>query len=58
MADGSYKFKVEAQAGGNKIDATSLQVGMVNAVVRSNGGFLLDLGAQGNVSFKDVQQIL
>lgn len=58
MADGSYKFKVEAQAGGNKIDSTSLQVGMVNAVVRSNGGFLLDLGVQGNVSFKDVQQIL
>ncbi len=58
MADGSYKFKVEAQAGGNKIDSTSLQVGMVNAVVRSNGGFLLDLGVQGSVSFKDVQQIL
>ena len=58
MADGSYKFKVEAQAGGNKIDATSLQVGMVNAVVRSNSGFLLDLGVQGSVSFKDVQQIL
>jgi flagellar basal-body rod modification protein FlgD len=31
---------------------------MVNAVVRGNGGFLLDLGAQGNVAFKDVQQIL
>ena len=58
MPDGSYKFKIEAQAGGNKIDATSLQVGMVNAVVRSNGGFLLDLGVQGSVSFKDVQQIL
>ncbi|MDQ5877674.1 MAG: flagellar basal-body rod modification protein FlgD [Pseudomonadota bacterium] len=58
MPDGTYKFKVEAQSGGNKIESTALQVGMVNAVVRSNGGFLLDLGAQGNVAFKDVQQIL
>lgn len=58
LPDGSYKFRVEALRGGNKISATALQVGMVNAVVRSNGGFLLDLGAQGNVSYKDVQQIL
>lgn len=58
MPDGTYKFKVDAQSGGNKIESSALQVGMVNAVVRSNGGFLLDLGAQGNVSFKDVQQIL
>ena len=58
LPDGSYKFRVEALRGGNKVTATALQVGMVNAVVRSNGGFLLDLGAQGNVSYKDVQQIL
>ncbi|MBK8523054.1 MAG: flagellar hook assembly protein FlgD [Betaproteobacteria bacterium] len=58
MADGSYTFRVEAVRGGQKVEATSLQVGMVNAVIRSNGGFLLDLGAQGNVSYKDVQQII
>jgi flagellar basal-body rod modification protein FlgD len=58
MADGSYTFRIEAVRGGKKVEATSLQVGMVNAVIRSNSGFLLDLGAQGNVAFKDVQQIL
>lgn len=58
LADGNYTFKVEAQRGGNKVEATALEVGTVNAVVRSNSGFLLDLGTQGNVSFKDVQQIL
>ncbi|MFA7279792.1 MAG: flagellar hook assembly protein FlgD [Sterolibacterium sp.] len=58
MADGSYTFRVEAVRGGKKVEATALQVGMVNAVIRSNGGFLLDLGAQGNVAYKDVQQII
>ena len=58
LADGSYRFRVEAVRGDKKVEASPLQVGMVNAVVRGNGGFLLDLGAQGNVAFKDVQQIL
>lgn len=58
LPDGTYTFRVEALRGGNKVNTTALQVGMVNAVVRSNGGFLLDLGALGNVSYKDVQQIL
>ena len=58
VADGTYSFRVEAQRAGTKVDTTTLQVGTVNAVVRSNSGFLLDLGALGNVSFKEVQQIL
>lgn len=58
MADGKYTFKVEAVRGGEKVEATPLQLGMVNAVVRSNNGFLLDLGPQGTVAFKDVEQIL
>ena len=58
MADGSYTFRVEAVRGGKKVEASALQVGMVNAVVRSNSGFLLDLGAMGNVAYKDVQQII
>jgi flagellar basal-body rod modification protein FlgD len=35
-----------------------MQIGTVSAVVRSKDGFLLDLGALGEVAFKDVQQIL
>jgi flagellar basal-body rod modification protein FlgD len=57
-ADGAYTFRVEALRAGKNVEATTLQVGMVNAVVRSSNGFLLDLGSQGNVAFDDVQQIL
>lgn len=58
MPDGNYTFRVEAVQGGKKVDATALQLGMVNAVVRDSSGFLLDLGPQGTVEFKDVEQIL
>jgi flagellar basal-body rod modification protein FlgD len=56
--DGAYKFAVTATQGGAKVSAETLQVGMVSALVRSNSGFLLDLGALGTVDFKNVQQIL
>ena len=55
---GTYKFTVEATRGGEKLAADQLQVGTVSAVVRSQTGFLLDLGALGTVDFKNVQQIL
>lgn len=58
LADGNYTFGVEATANGNKVEASAMQIGTVSAVVRSTDGFLLDLGALGNVAFKDVQQIL
>lgn len=59
VAAGSYKFKVEAVRGENKVAATGLQVGTVNAVVRNgSNGFQLDLGTLGTVGFSDVQQIL
>ena len=57
-ADGTYKFSVTATQGGNKVVADTLQIGTVTALVRSNSGFLLDLGALGTVDFKNVQQIL
>ncbi|MFC5303330.1 flagellar hook assembly protein FlgD [Azospira restricta] len=57
-ADGTYTFKVAAVRGNDKVEASALQLGMVNAVVRSKDGFLLDLGPQGTMAFKDVQQIL
>jgi flagellar basal-body rod modification protein FlgD len=58
LADGNYTFSVDATAGGNKVTATAMKIGTVSAVARSNGGFVLDLGALGDVAFKDVQQIL
>jgi flagellar basal-body rod modification protein FlgD len=58
LPDGKYTFSVKALADGKEIEATTGQIGTVSAVTRSNSGFLLDLGDMGNVSFKDVQQIL
>jgi len=56
--DGNYTFTVEAAAGDKKVTSSAMQIGTVSAVVRSKDGFLLDLGAFGDVAFKDVQQIL
>ena len=56
--DGAYKISVQALRGGEKVKADALQVGTVSALVRSGGGFLLDLGALGRVEFNNVQQIL
>ena len=58
LADGNYSFSVDATVGDKKVTATAMKIGTVSAVARSNGGFVLDLGAQGDVAFKDVQQIL
>lgn len=58
LADGTYTFAVAATANGQKVEAGAMQIGTVSAVVRNTNGFLLDLGAMGNVAFKDVQQIL
>lgn len=59
VKDGSYKFTVEAtKADGSKVTAKALQLGTVDAVVRSTNGFVLDLGALGRVDFKNVQQII
>lgn len=57
LADGNYTFTVTAKNGEQTVKAAAHQVGTVSAVVRDKTGFLLDLGAYGNVAFKDVQQI-
>lgn len=56
--DGAYTFKVAATRGGENVAAETLQIGTVSALVRSQSGFLLDLGALGTLDFKNVQQIL
>jgi len=58
LADGDYTFTVDATAGGSKVTATAMKIGTVSAVSRTSSGFVLDMGSQGNVAFKDVQQIL
>ena len=56
-ADGSYTFKVSATNGKTAVSAEALQAGTVSALVRSNGGFQLDLGRLGAYGFDDVQQV-
>ncbi|MCK6405519.1 MAG: flagellar hook assembly protein FlgD [Rhodocyclaceae bacterium] len=58
MPAGNYRFSVSAVRGNSKVEATALQLGMVNAVTRSGSNFLLDLGQAGQVGFADVQQII
>lgn len=58
LADGNYTFTVDATAGSSAVTATAMKIGTVSAVARSGTGFVLDLGALGDVAFKDVQQIL
>ena len=58
LAAGNYSFTVEAKVGGEKVEAKAMQIGMVNAVVRNNNGFSLDLGSMGEVSFSDVHKII
>ena len=55
--DGIYTFSVEAAQGGSPVVVDALQIGTVSALVRSNSGFLLDLGALGVVDFRNVQQL-
>lgn len=58
LPEGNYTFSIEATANGQAVAAAPMQIGTVSAVVRSTNGFLLDLGALGDVAFTDVQQIL
>lgn len=58
LPDGNYTFTVDAKSAGKTVEATAMKIGTVSAVTRSSSGFLLDLGTQGEVAFKDVQQIL
>lgn len=57
VPQGNYKFTVEATQGGNKVNATALQVGTVSALVRTPNGFLLEIPTLGQVDFSAVQQI-
>ncbi|MCL2345636.1 MAG: flagellar hook assembly protein FlgD [Desulfobulbus sp.] len=58
LANGNYTFSINATANGQAVSAEPMQIGMVSAVIRgTNGGFQLDLGSFGQVSFNDVLQI-
>ena len=57
-ADGSYTFAVTANQGGEPIDATALQFGMVNSVTQGNQGVTLNVGQRDGITLSQVRQIL
>ena len=58
MPAGNYTFKVTAALGGNAVNATSLQYGVVNSVTQGTTGLLLSVGSMQDVALSAVQQIL
>ncbi len=56
-ADGRYSFKIEAQASGQKVTATTLSTAQVSGVTRSNNNVLLNLQGAADVALADVRQV-
>jgi flagellar basal-body rod modification protein FlgD len=57
-ADGNYSIAIAAKQGGEKVDATALNLAMVRSVIRTSQGFALDLGGLGAFTMDEVKQIL
>lgn len=58
MADGSYTVKISAQDKDGSVDATSLELATVGAVVTSGSDLQVDVGRLGRVSMSDIKLIL
>ena len=57
-AAGTYSFAVEATAGGKKIGATALAVGLVGGVTTGKSGVTLNVSGMGQVALVDVRQVM
>ncbi|MBI3525172.1 MAG: flagellar hook assembly protein FlgD [Betaproteobacteria bacterium] len=58
VADGKYTLSVTAKQGQNKVDASSLQLGMVSSVISGSQGVSLNVGPLGAFKMSDVKEIL
>jgi len=58
VADGSYTFTVDATQAGKKVDAATLQFGMVNSVTQDKQGVALNVGKLDGIALSQVRQIL
>jgi len=54
---GSYRFSIEAVAGGQSVSASTLHLGMVNSVSQGSQGVQLNLSASESVGYADIRQI-
>lgn len=58
VADGNYKFTVDAKQAGASVAATALQFGMVNSVTQGSQGVALSVGSLSGVALSQVRQIV
>jgi flagellar basal-body rod modification protein FlgD len=58
VADGSYKFTVDASQAGDKVTATALQFGLVNSVTQDSQGVALNVGQTDGIKLSQVREIL
>jgi flagellar basal-body rod modification protein FlgD len=54
---GQYSFTINALQGGQKVDATALNLGMVSSVSQGSQGVRLNLGGSGSAGYADIRQI-
>ncbi|MGB4674678.1 MAG: flagellar hook assembly protein FlgD [Azovibrio sp.] len=57
LPEGEYRIKVAASLGGELVNSTSLQAGMVSALSRGKDGFMLEIAGLGNVELDAVKQV-
>lgn len=55
---GNYTFSVKAEKGGNAIQSTALQAGMVSALTLAKDGMSLQLSGNKTVAYSDILQIM
>jgi len=57
-ADGNYTISAVAKQGQDKVDVSSLQLGMVSSITNAGQGVSLNVGALGSFKMSDVKEIL
>jgi len=57
LADGSYKFEVQAQRNGVALDATKLSSGQVQSVSMGSSGARLNIPSLGSFAMADVKEV-
>lgn len=58
VADGIYNVTIAANQGQNKVDASSLQLGLVTSIMSGSQGISLNVGSLGTFKLSDVKEII
>lgn len=57
VTTGAYRISVAAERGGEKVDATALQLAQVNSVSRTGQDLSLDVAGFGQLTMADIKQL-